>query len=118
MIKIIYDPFKEIVIKEVVRYEKIDDLLYPLAQLRASGAPVALNWANGVVFVFNPIPTDTDQLIEEYVQGRMYWASVAFAIMPEYKPIVETKERAQVPVINGSSNHIFGQVAEWLKQQK
>lgn len=118
MIKIIYEPFKEVVIKEFTRYEEIEDLIFIFAQLRASGVPVALNWANGVVFVHSPLPPDTDQLMGEFLKGRVYWSNVSFAIMPEYKPVYETKERVQVPIINASSNPILVQVTEWLKQQK
>lgn len=118
MLKITYEPFKEIVIKEYVRYDKIEDLIYTLAQLRASGAPAALNWANGVVFVQASLTLDNDQLIEDFLNGKVYWAHVSFAVMPAYKSLVETKERLQVPVINVNSDPLMNQVTEWLKQQK
>lgn len=117
-IKITYEPFKEVVIKEYTRFEKIEDLIYILAQLRAAGAPVALNWTDGIVFLYSPLPLDDDQLIGDFLNGKIYWATVSFAAMPEYKQVVETKEKIQVPVINASSNFIFRQVTEWLKQQK
>lgn len=117
VIKIIYVPFKEIVIKEYTRFDRIEDLVYIFAQLRAGGAPLALSWANGIVFVYSPIPPDSDQLIDEFLKGRIYWASVSFAHMPQYKQVLETKEKIQVPVINASSNATFSQVTEWLKRQ-
>lgn len=116
-IKIIYEPFKEIVIKEYTRFDRIEDLVYIFAQLRAGGAPLALSWANGIVFVYSPIPPDSDQLIDEFLKGRIYWANVSFADMPQYKQVLETKEKIQVPVINTSSNATFSQVTEWLKRQ-
>ncbi len=117
-VKITYEPFKEVVIKEYTRFEKIEDLIYIFAQLRAGGAPVSLNWANGVVFVYSPLPPDTEQIMEEFLRGKIYWTNVTFSTMPEYKPILETKEKIQVPIINVSSNPIIRQVTEWLKQQK
>jgi hypothetical protein len=117
-IKITYEPFKEIVIKEYTRFENIEDLIYIFAQLRAAGAPVALNWTNGIVFVYTAMPPDTEQLSEEFLKGKVYWANVSFAVLPQYKPVLETKEKMQVPVINASSNTILRRVAEWLKQQK
>jgi len=77
MIKITYEPFKEVVIKEFTRYEEIEDLIFIFAQLRASGVPAALNWANGVVFVHSLIPPATDQLMEEFLKGRIYWSTCA-----------------------------------------
>jgi hypothetical protein len=118
MVKVIYEPFKEIVIKEYVHYEKIGDLLYPLAQLRVTGTPVALNWANGVLLFASPMEPNTDQLAEEFLKGRMYFATVVYSIMPEYKPILETREKIQVPIINASSNPIIREIAEWLIKQK
>jgi len=118
MIKITYEPFKEVVIKEYTRFEKIEDLIYIFAQLRASGAPVSLNWANGLVFVYSPLPPDTEQIMEEFLKGKVYWINVTFSAMPEYKPMLETKEKIQVPIINVSSNPIIREVTEWLKQQK
>jgi len=118
MVKITYEPFKEVIIKEYIRFEKIEYLIYIFAQLRASGAPVALNWANGLVFVYSPLPPENDQLIEEFLKGRIYWTNVSFAEMPEYKAVYETKQKVQVPIVNVSSSPIIGQVTEWLKQQK
>ena len=39
MVKITYEPINEIVIKEYIRFEKVEDLIYIFAQLRAGGAP-------------------------------------------------------------------------------
>jgi hypothetical protein len=117
-IKITYDPFKEVIIKEYTRFEKIEDLIYAFAELRAGGAPVSLNWANGLVFVYSPLHPDTEQIVDEFLKGKLYWINVTFAAMPEYKQVLETKEKIQVPVINLSSNPTIRQVTEWLKQQK
>jgi hypothetical protein len=38
--KITYEPFKEIVVKDYIKFEKLNDLIYALAQLRAVGQPV------------------------------------------------------------------------------
>ncbi len=118
MIKITYEPFKEVVIKEYIRFKKIEDLIYIFAQLRAGGAPVSLNWANGVVFVHSPLSPDTDELMEEFLKGKIYWTNVSYAIMPEYKAVLETREKIPVPVIRVDSSPIMRQVAEWIKQQK
>jgi hypothetical protein len=37
--------------------------------------------------------------------------------MPEFKSIIETKEKIQVPVLNMSTNPLFQKVATWLKKQ-
>jgi len=39
--KMTYEPFKEIVGKDYIKFEKLNDLIYTFAQLRAVGQPVA-----------------------------------------------------------------------------
>jgi hypothetical protein len=117
-IKISYEPFKEVIIKEYTRFEKIEDLIYLFAQLRASGNPVSLNWAEELVFVYNPLPPETEQTMEDFMKGKIYWTNVTFATMPEYRPVLETREKIQVPVINLSSNSTIRQIMKWLKQLK
>lgn len=118
MVKITYEPINEIVIKEYVHFDKVEELIYIFAQLRASGAPVSLNWANGLVFIHSPLPPTDENVMEEYLKGKIYWTNVSFAEMPEYKPLIETRERIQVPIINLSSSPIIVQVTEWLKKMK
>jgi len=118
MVKITYEPINEIVIKEYIRFEKIEDLIYIFAQLRAGGAPVSLSWANGLVFVNSPLPLENEDIMNDFLKGKIYWANVSFAEMPEYKPLIATRERVQVPIINVNSSPIIVQVMYWLKQQK
>jgi hypothetical protein len=118
VVKITYDPIKEIVIKEYIRFENVEDLIYIFAQLRAGGAPVSLSWANGLVFVNSPLVPDTEDIMDDFLNGKIYWTNVSFAEMPKYKPIIETRERVQVPIINLNSSTIIVQVMQWLRQQK
>ena len=118
MVKITYEPITEIVIKEYIRFEKIEDLIYIFAQARASGSPVSLSWANGLVFVNCALPPETEDIMNDLLKGKIYWTSVSFAEMPEYKPLIATRERVQVPIINMSSSPIIVQIMDWLKQQK
>ena len=118
MVKITYEPINEIVIKEYIRFEKVEDLIYIFAQLRAGGAPVSLSWANGLVFVNSPLSPETEDIMDDFLKGKIYWINVSFAEMPKYKPIIETRERVQVPIINLSSSPIIVEVMDWLKKQK
>jgi hypothetical protein len=119
--KITYEPFKEVIIKECVGYKNLQDLLFIFAQLRASGQPVSLNWAKGVVFALSSLPPSTDQLVKEYLDGRLYIANASFALMPDYKDAVNYVAGGQqmpIPVINASDNVALCEIAEWLKAQK
>ena len=118
--KITYEPFKEIIIKDYVKFEKLDDLIYAFAQLRAVGQPVSLNWAEGVVFVHSVMPPTTDELVEEFLKGRLYYIGVSFALMDKYEPFVTYKSpqgEIAVPIINVGSSQMLSELAKWLKTQ-
>ncbi|MCW4001621.1 MAG: hypothetical protein NWE97_00315 [Candidatus Bathyarchaeota archaeon] len=112
------ESFKEIIIMEHTRFPTIDDLAR-FANIAAGGKTTGVYWANGVAFVYYPLPTTTEiaakALIEE---KRVYWAFVSHALMSEYRPIIETKERIIVPVIDMSTSHLFQRVTQWLKEQR
>ena len=116
-IKVGYDPFRDIVIMDYVRFSKVDDLVR-FANVTAAGKTVGLYWVNGVVFVYYPLPARevVTRLIME--EKKVYWTFVGFADMPKYQPTVETREKIISPVIDMSGSLLFQRVAEWLKQQK
>ena len=119
--KIIFEPFKELVVKDFSKFEKLEDLVYIGAQLRAVGQPVALNWAEGVVFFHTVMDPITDELVEEFLKGRLYYIGVNFALMERYKPQVTYKSsqgEIVVPIINVSSKRILSELAKWLKAQE
>lgn len=120
--KITYEPFKEIVIKEYTKFEKLNDLIYAFAQARAVGQPASLNWAEGVVFIHSAMPPSTSELIaEDFMKGKLYYISVIFALLDEYQPQVTYKSpqgEMPVPIINVNSSYILSELAKWLKTQK
>ena len=116
--KITYEPFKEIIIKDYMKFENLDDLIYAFAQARAFGEPASLNWAEGVVFIHAVMVPTTDELVVEYLKGRMYYIGVSFALMDIYKPFITYKSpqgEVAVPIINVSSSQILSELAKWLK---
>ena len=116
--KITYEPFKEIVIKDCVKFEKLNDLVYAFATLRAVGQSVSLNWAEGIVFVHVVMQPITDELVDEFLKGRLYYIGVNFALMDEYEPFVTYKSpqgEIAVPIINVSSSQLLSELAQWLK---
>jgi hypothetical protein len=116
-VKIKYEPVEEIIVKEYVRFKDLQNLLYIFAQLRASGSPVSLSWAKGVIFTHVVLPPSTDQLMEDYLKGRLYIMNASFALMSEYKEVVlyESPQREQItiPVLNSSDNKALCELAEW-----
>jgi len=118
--KITYDPFKEIVIKDCTKFEDLNDLVYVAAQFRAAGQPVSLNWAEGVVFTHVALEPNTDDLVAELLKGRIYYVGVNFALMDKYQSFVTYKSpqgEIAVPIINASSSKLLSELAKWLKTQ-
>jgi len=111
------EPFKEIVIMEYNRFPTPDDLAR-FANIAAGGKTSGLYWANGVAFIYYPLPTTTDIAVKAVIEEkRVYWAFASYALMPEYRPLIETKEKIIVPVIDMSTSPLFQKVAQWLKEQ-
>ncbi len=110
-----YDPFKKIVVMECNRFTTPDDLAR-FANIATGGKLTGVYWAEGVAFIYYPLPANTETAAKSLIEEKkVYWAFVNYALMPEYRPTIETKERIIVPVINMSTSHLFEKVAQWLK---
>jgi hypothetical protein len=116
-LKIKSESFKEIVVMEQTRFKTVDDLAR-FANIAVGGKTTGLYWANGVLFIYYPLPTSTELAAKALIEEKkVYWAFVSYALMPQYRPIIETKERIMVPVIDMSTSNMFNKVANWLKEQ-
>ena len=116
-VKIRYEPWREIIIKEYVYFQNPSDLAEIIAGLRVHGVPMSLNWANGIVFSYNEVFPDTNSIANDMKDGKYYWPNVSFSLMNLYKPSISTRANIPVPVINQSSNNTMNEVTEWLKKQ-
>ena len=117
-IKISYDPFKEIVIMEQTRFNTPDEMAR-FTSVIAGGKLAGLYWAEGVVFLYFPLPPSNAAVAKMLIEsGKVYWTFVGYALMPRYEAIIETKEKMIVPVIDITSNAMLRRVAQWLKEQK
>lgn len=112
-----YEPFKEVVIMERDLFETPDDIAR-FASIIAGGKAAGLYWAEGVVFLYFPLPASTETTAKMLVENRrVYWTFVGYSLMPKYQPVIETREKMIVPVINMTSNVLIRTVAIWLKKQ-
>jgi ABC-type enterochelin transport system permease subunit len=113
-----YEPIKEIVILDRNHFDSSDDLAR-FASIVSGGKVAGLNWAEGVVFLNFVLPASTETAAKALMEsGRVYWTLVGYALMPKYQPMIETKEKIMIPIIDLSSNSLIRKVANWLKQQK
>lgn len=112
--EIIIEPWKKLVIHEIIEY-KFDDWLKQLAfsSKTAGGAIPTINWVNGIVFQSFNFP-DTNTTVEEKLKGTLHWSSVMFAVKPKYEKQIIT-DNATVNLIDVSVNLIFQELADKLK---
>ena len=113
-IKIIYKPPKVIVILDYFHFSK-DNLNQMFARVIHAGMPVMAQWAEGVLFIYFPLVPETDELMENYLKGKIFWSSVNFALMPNYTPSVKVSG-LEIPVINVSEHPVLRETAKWLRE--
>ena len=113
-----YEPFKEIVVMEKTRFSTPEDIAR-FTSVIAGGKLAGLYWVDGVVFLYFPLPASTTAVAKVLLDsGRVYWTFVGYALMPKYEPVIETKEKMIVPIVDISADPILKKVAQWLKEQK
>ena len=117
MPKIIYKPYDELIIHELVRY-KLEDLVNLNALgVQSGGMGKPLYWAAGLAMVTYTLPS-TDAVVNDQLNGKAHWAHVAYAPMPKFESYIVLKENSvRIPVINASTNPIFNAAAAWIKKE-
>jgi len=110
-----YMPAKELVILEMVEYS-LGEIAQTSALIQETGRPIILNWAEGIVFHHSPLPFNTKELLKERKNGRIYWASVIFALMPNYIPTLKIGPR-DIPVV-ATPNPLLKRAAKWIREHR
>jgi len=54
--------------------------------------------------------------MKEFLEGRIYWTDVLFALMPEYEFSIKVGTLG-IPVIDVSPNPILREAAKWMKSR-
>ncbi len=117
-VAVTYEPFKQIVIMEKTHFNTPDEIAR-FTSVIAGGKLAGLYWVDGVVFLYFPLTASTTAVAKELLEHqKVYWTFVGYAMMPKYVPIIETKEKMIVPVVDISADPILKSVATWLKEQK
>lgn len=115
MVKVSYKPWEEVVIHESIEYTFQNLVATQTLGVTAGQISTPLLWAEGVAFRRDGMPP-TQDIIKEQLQGRIHWNSVAWTLMPEFKPYVEIAQtKVKIPLIDVGSNETLSDVARWLK---
>src|SRR6267378_1474898 len=104
LVSIIHAPPQEIVVTGLTSFTSQVNLASMVAfVMNVSGQPLALYWAEGVVF------------LEEYVKGRIYASNISHAPMSKYNNFVRVGN-IEVPVIDVTSNVGLRDLARWIRE--
>lgn len=110
------EPWKKLVIHEVIEY-RFDDWVKQIAfSTRSSGGAIpTMQWINGIVFSPSNFPT-TNVTVEEQLKGILHWSSVSFAIKEKFEKQIVI-ENATINFVDVSVNEIFKELSQNLKNQ-
>ena len=110
------EPWKKLIIHEIIEYQ-FDDWVKQIAfSTRSSGGGIpTMQWTNGIVFASSSLPT-TNATVEEQLKGVLHWSSVSFAIKEKFEKQI-VKENATINLVDVSENEIFNKLSVELKAQ-
>lgn len=114
MIEIVCRPPKQLVILECTVYPSIEALAKTVEVIIRVGEPMFLKWAEGVAFSYTMVTPTSDILMKEFLQGRVYWSEVVYALMPQYQSTIRIGT-LDIPVIDVSPNPLLREAAKWMK---
>ena len=118
LVEVVYQPWKKIVIHEIVDYTLDDLVRLQSLGVGPGGLGDPLLWVEGIVFSSSTM-LETKDVVKEKLEGIVHWSSVEWARMPEFKEVIVIKEtNVKVLIINVSAHPIYNAVSKWLKEQK
>ena len=114
--EITVDPWKELVIHEVLELKFEDWIIQVIATARSAGGGIpTIFWAGGIAFHFSTFP-DTETTVQEKLKGKIHYSSVTFAIKEKFERQV-IREGGAVNFTDVSHNEIFSKLAAKLKAE-
>jgi hypothetical protein len=114
MVSIVHQPPQEIVVTGLTGFASQQNLASMIAfVMNVSGQPMALYWAEGVVFLADFV--EPEALPDEYVKGKIYASNVSHAPMTKYNNAIRIGTM-EVPVIDVSSNIALRDLARWIRE--
>lgn len=113
-LEITIEPWKELIIHEVLELKFDDWITQIIASARSAGGGIpTIFWAGGMAFHFATFP-DTETIVQEKLKGRIHYSSVTFAIKEKFEKQV-MREGGSVNFTDVSHNEIFSKLVEKLR---
>ena len=116
MVKIIFKPFEEIIIHEIVKLET-DEMIERQALNVQRGKAQPLYWSGRILFFFIGMER-TEDVVSEQLQNKVHWANLTFTKLDQYQSTITSKGNIPITVFNVSNNKLLSQVTKWLHKQE
>lgn len=111
MTEFLYEPYKKIHIREVIKMS-LDDLIGMISTLESASA----YWAEGVLFVSFLI-SESEELGKKEIEGEMYLDRVMFTKYDRYTKTAKSSSNVEVNVLNVQKSSLYRELTRWLKKQ-
>src|SRR5216684_8146629 len=90
--KILYKPRSKVIINDFSEFRTPEEMasnLFPIPQQTPLGP---LRWVDKLAIFAVPLGLVSEQVVEDYLRGTIYWDYLAFAPMPRFSPRISTKD--------------------------
>jgi hypothetical protein len=114
--EIVIEPFKKIVVHEIVELRLTDWVEMIISGTRAAGGTTIpmVNWCNGVAFQVQPFNPESEEVISEQLKGIVHYAAVTFATKERFEREIRISE-GTIRLVDQSANPNFVKLAKVLK---
>ncbi|MHB1908462.1 MAG: hypothetical protein ACYCQJ_06275 [Nitrososphaerales archaeon] len=116
-LEIIVEPWKKLVIHELLEY-KFEDLakLVATQSVQQGGTAIpTISWAEGVAFLISPFPDESEVIIEEKLKGIIHYNTVLFALKKNFEAEIFMRgHEIRINLIDVGTNDIFKLLARKL----
>ena len=115
-VDIVIEPYRNIVIHEVVELTFNDLIDQIINQTRAVGGTTIpmLSWCNGVAFQIGAFNPNSEEIVKESLKGIVHYSAVTFALRSTFEREI-IRSAGTVLLVNQSANASFAHLAERLK---
>ena len=117
--EIVIEPYKKIVIHEVIELafaDLIDHMIHQTNSVGGATIPM-LPWCNGVAFQIQPFNPMSEEIVKESLKGTIHYASVMFAIKDVFEREI-IRPSGTVLLLNQDANANFFVLAQTLKLRR
>ena len=117
-IKVLYEPLHTLVVHDIVKVQR-DDLL---RERVTPAGNLPLYWCGGVLFSFASPPM-VDDMVKDYMSGKVHWMEVHYLPMKDYQQVLELNDEhygstMKVRVIDTSGSPLHNEFVKWLKDSR